>query len=171
MPDDVTLTLKGPVTPEYRSELEADYAGFVSSGRLSFDSEYVAQDQVIAWLEGFDLGLCFYDEGEIRRADPNIISAPSGKLFNYLAAGLPVIGSKLPGLRIIPEFCAGILLEGQDPKAIAETVMEIRGSYDEFRQGCGRAAMESDFRAMAERFLSAFAQADATGEPDRPGAL
>lgn len=152
--DDVTLTLKGPVTPEYRRELETNYDRFVSSGRLSFDSEYIPQDEVIPWLEGFDLGLCFYDQGEILRSDPNIISAPSGKMFNYLAAGLPTIGSKLSGLRILAEFGAGILIEGQDPKAIGEAVMEIRRSYETFTQGCRKAALKNDFRVMAERFLS-----------------
>lgn len=154
--DDVALTLKGPVTPEYRRELEVAYAALVSSGRLAFNSDYVPQDEVIAWLEDFDLGLCFYDQGQILRNDPNIISAPSGKLFNYLAAGMPVVGSKLPGLRILSESGAGILLEGQDPKAIGEAVMQIRRSYDKFQQGCRQAALQNDFRVMAERFLADF---------------
>ena len=156
VPDDVTLTLKGPVTPEYQSELEAIYHRFVVSGRLFFDSVYIPQDEVIPWLEGFDLGLCFYDQGEILRNDPNIISAPSGKMFNYLAAGLPTIGSKLSGLRTISDFGAGILLDGQDPKAIGEAAMQIRFEYHKFTRGCKQAAIENDFRVMAERFLSDF---------------
>lgn len=151
--DDITLTMKGPVSAEYRKELESSYGDLVSSGRLSFDSSYIPQDSVIDWLEGFDLGFCFYDEGRIRRGDPNMVSPPSGKLFNYLAAGLPVIGSKLSGLKIVTEFGAGILLDHQDPVLIGAAVTEIRGSQKKYRQRTMQAALENDFRAMAERFL------------------
>ena len=156
--DDITLTLKGPVSAEYQRELESSYGGFISSGRLSFDSEYVPQDTVISWLEEFDLGFCFYDEGQILRGDPNILSAPSGKMFNYLAAGLPVIGSKISGLRILTEFGAGILLERQQPEAIGAAVTEIRQSYEKYRQGSRQAALVNDFRVMAESFLADLAK-------------
>ncbi len=154
VPDDVTLTLKGPLSARYRNELEDSYGKFISMGRLTFDSEYIAQDKVIGWLKGFDLGFCFYDEEEIRRGNPNIISAPSGKLFNYLAASVPVIGSKISGLQILSEFGAGILLDGQDPKKIGAAVSEIRSSYETFSLGCKQAAMKNDFRVMAESFLA-----------------
>jgi glycosyltransferase involved in cell wall biosynthesis len=156
VPDDFTLTLKGPITNEYRLELEKAYHSFVSSGRLIFNSDYIPQDEVITWLQAFDLGLCFYDEGEINRNDPNIITAPSGKLFNYLAAGLPVVGSKLSGLRIVSEFGAGILLENQNPKAIGNAVKQIRLSHLKFKQQSKQAALQNDFRVMADNFLQDF---------------
>ena len=153
LPEYVTLTMKGPISVDYLNELEAAYGELFSSGRLLFDSEYIPQQAVISWLEGFDLGFCFYDEEHISRGDPNIISAPSGKLFNYLAANLPVIGSKIPGLSVLSEFGAGILLDVQDPKVIGEKVLEIRGTYEKFSKGCLQAATKFDFRTMAESFL------------------
>ncbi len=152
--DDITLTMKGPVTTDYHKELESSYGDLIVSGRLSFDSEYIAQAAVIDWLEEFDLGFCFYDEERIRNGDPNMISPPSGKLFNYLAAGLPVIGSKLDGLKIVTEFGVGILLEHQNPAQIGVSVTEIRGSREKYRRGTLQAASQNDFRTMAERFLS-----------------
>jgi glycosyltransferase involved in cell wall biosynthesis len=156
LPTDVKLTLKGPASIEYKNDLEAEFSDLIHSGRLSFDSEYISQEDVITWLKRYDLGFCFYDEGLILRADPNIISAPSGKMFNYLAAGLPVIGSKISGLQILSDFAAGILLVDQKPQAISVAVMDIRRSYEAYRIGCRRAALSNDFRLMAERFLAEF---------------
>jgi glycosyltransferase involved in cell wall biosynthesis len=154
LPEDFSLTLKGPIANEYQRELEFIYGEFIDSGRLSFDSNYLAQDAVVSWLEDFDIGLCFYSELQIFSQDPNIISAPSGKLFNYLAAGLPVVGSKIPGLRILTEFGAGITLEKQLPEEIGAAVLEILKTYDKFKQGCREAALKNDFRIMANNFLT-----------------
>jgi len=154
LPEDFSLTLKGPIANDYQRDLEMIYREFINSGRLIFDSNYLVQDAVVSWLEGFDIGLCFYSESQIISQDPNIISAPSGKLFNYLAAGLPVVGSKILGLRILTEFSAGITLEKQEPEEIGVAVLEIRRTYDKFKLGCREAALKNDFRVMANNFLT-----------------
>lgn len=56
----------------------------------------------------------------LRGADENERRASTGKLFTYMAAGLAVLGSDLPGIaRIVHAHDNGMLVDGVDPHAWA----------------------------------------------------
>lgn len=85
-----------------------DYRGWLSPGRVA------------AELHRADVGLvCFLPE-------PNHVEAGPNKLFEYMAAGLPVIASAFPAWREIVEGGdCGLCVNPADPDAIAAAMVQL----------------------------------------------
>ena len=97
---DLSLTIKGTISSQDRQYIETHYSDLLKSERLILDDQYVKQEEIIEYLSQYYVGFCFYDlkcTDETTRF--NFISVPSGKLFNYYAAGVPVVGSNILGLK------------------------------------------------------------------------
>jgi glycosyltransferase involved in cell wall biosynthesis len=163
LPDLYRLTLKGPVAEDYRLALTQRYQPLFESRRLTLDSSYVAAADVVPYLSSFGVGFCFYDFNVIAANDFNYLSCPSGKLYGYFAAGIPVIGSDILGLRAVPDRQCGLLLEKPDPQAIARAVLEIASDRDAYRKRCLEAAEYFDFRKHFNLF---FAKIDETSNSE-----
>jgi glycosyltransferase involved in cell wall biosynthesis len=93
-----------------------------------------------------------YDFDHIPRNDFNYLSCPSGKLFNYYAAGLPVLGSDILGLSSAREFNAGILISDLSARSILQAILEIENGYGQLSRNCVRAALHFDFAETAGRY-------------------
>ena len=62
---------------------------------------------------------------------PNHIAAQPNKLFEYMAAGLPLIASDFPlWRRLIDEIGSGLLVDPHDPEAIANAIQWILDNPD-----------------------------------------
>jgi len=84
---------------------------------------------------------------------PNHIRAQPNKLFEYMAAGLPVIASDFPLWREIVEGAGcGLLVDPQDPQAIAEAMQWVLDNPEEAAEmgRRGRAAVEERYNWEAE---------------------
>jgi glycosyltransferase involved in cell wall biosynthesis len=107
----------------------------------------------------------------VLQPEPNFVNARPIKLFEYMAAGIPVIASDFPlWRRIIGEAGCGLLVDPQDPRAIARA-MEYLLSHDAEAEAMGRrgrkAACElynwnSEERVLL-KFYSELLQTDAPG--------
>ena len=84
------------------------------------------------------------------------------KLFQYMAAGIPLIASDFPHLReIVREPGAGLLVDMRDPRAIAEAIASVLhdpAAASEMGAN-GRRAVETQFSwgRSAERLLAIYA--------------
>jgi glycosyltransferase involved in cell wall biosynthesis len=147
------LTLKGPGQKDYVDTLKEKYRSLVESGRLSFDETYVPTEELIPYLSRFAVGFCFYDFDIIASNDFNYLSCPSGKLYSYLAAGIPIIGSDILGLQVVRERNCGLLLKEPSPVAIDRAVRQIGVDREGYRQRCLETADHFDFRKHFNRFF------------------
>lgn len=150
----VTLTLKGPMRASVRREITTRYERMIHEKRLYMDTTYVPQEAVMEYLQQFDIGFCFYRSDILEKGDFNYISSPSGKLYNYFGAGVPVIGSKVLGLEDVTRFAAGILLENLSPTSIRDAIRAVLKDQERFRRGCLSAAVELDFSRHALPYKS-----------------
>ena len=122
------MMLAGPFSPNgLLTELEAlpGWAGVQYLGVLNRPS-------IANLLSRVRLGLM------VLQPEPNFVNAMPIKLFEYMAAGIPVIASDFPlWRRIIGEAGCGVLVDPQNPQAIAQA-MEYLLTHDAEAEAMGR---------------------------------
>lgn len=151
--NDYTLTLKGIKDENYHSRLISKYKELTDSGKLIIDHSYIDQKEVIAYLRDFDIGFAMFDFSYIQKDLFNFLSTPSGKIFNYFAAGVPVIGNDIIGFSCVKDYGAGILLPELSAGKIAEAAEKIHAAYEPYSVNCIRAAKDFDFKKGFEQFI------------------
>ncbi len=90
----------------------------------------VPQEHLVAWTAGGDLGMLVLEAiNESKRL------ASANKLFEYMAAGIPMLVSDLPeNRRVVDECDSGFLLPDTSPEAIAASIMAVFQDPDEMRR-------------------------------------
>jgi len=156
---EASLTLQGIQTRQGLDLMHGRYQDLLDANRLIIGKDYVPEEAITTFLSGFDIGLCFYELGK-HQADFNYQSSPAGKMFNYFAAGLPVIASDLIGLRPVSLHHAGIQVQSHDARTLLAAGHAIMANYATYSEGASRAAIHYDFQSSAERLL-AFLRANA----------
>jgi glycosyltransferase involved in cell wall biosynthesis len=135
---DVGLELAGRFEPaSLREELERlpSWSAVTYHGRLN-------RPAVAALLGHVRAGLV------VLHPVPNYLEAYPVKMFEYMAAGLPVIASDFPlWRRVVSEARCGLLVDPMDPKSIADAMFRILERPDEAeRMGRnGRKAVEETY--------------------------
>ena len=89
------------------------------------------------------------------------------KLMDYMMAGRPIIQAIDAGNDLVSESGCGLTVPPEDPKAIANAVLQLMALGPEARALMGRQARNyvmanHDYRALASRFLAATTPAGAT---------
>lgn len=151
---EVNLTIIGKVPENEKVRIEKDYQSLLNAGRLIIEHKYFEPYDMLKELAGFRIGFCFYDLSYAHINNVNYKTAPSGKMFAYFAAGVPVIGIKIPGLMPIEEFNAGILIEDLSPESIKQAVEKVELNYDQMVKGCFKAAKHFCYKTNVEPFIS-----------------
>src|SRR6266404_448713 len=122
------MMLAGPFSPE---ELRTELMRLPGWARVKY-LRVLDRPSVANLLSRVRLGLL------VLRPEPNFWNAMPIKLFEYMAAGIPVIASDFPLWRqIIGEAGCGLLVDPQDPQAIARA-MEYLISHDAEAEAMGR---------------------------------
>jgi O-antigen/teichoic acid export membrane protein len=147
-----TLTLKGIRNERFNSWLQSEYRELIAEGRLVLDNTYVEQSKILEFVSGYHIGITGYDL-ELAKKSFNYFSSPAGKLFNYYAAGVPVIGINILGLKSVTDYGAGVLLDEVTPGAIRSAIGKIEADYDACRAACLRAAHDFDFKKGFDSFI------------------
>ncbi|HLK28085.1 MAG TPA: hypothetical protein VKT28_05855 [Puia sp.] len=146
------LMLKGGAEQKTLIHIKEQYSELIASGNVVIDQDYLTLNEFIRYLSGFKIGFCFYD-WDLIHSSINYQTAPSGKLFMYLAAGVPVIACNIPGFQFVKEYNAGILIDDYNPLSIKNAVSVIEKSYEEFQKGCYEAAKYYSFDTSVEPYL------------------
>lgn len=139
---DANLHIAGSLTPFDEREM----------GR--FDG--ARRTRYLGWLDGPALALELdHARAGLALLHPtnNYLKIRPNKLYEYMAAGLPVIASNFSHWRpIVEENQCGILVDPLDPTAIAEAINRILEHPDEATEmgRRGRAAVESQFNWQQE---------------------
>lgn len=143
---DVTLEICGVIADDVKDHATRPPA----CDRIRIRRDYIDQAGVREYLSGFDVGLCLYNVAD---TDFNYQTIPSGKLFNYYSAGLPVIGSNLVGLRSVVEFGAGVLVDSNTVPALRSALARIRVNYVKYSEGSVAASSYFEFGRMSKPYL------------------
>lgn len=145
------LHVKGAMLEKER--VKRDYQALLASRRLVLDEEYLDDSQVVEYLRQFKIGFCFYNFEVPKINNFNYYSAPSGKMFKYLAAGVPVVGSDVSGLNPIKEFDCGVLIKDLNAESIEKAVETIERNFDYYSENCLKAAAHYSFDKRAQPFV------------------
>jgi glycosyltransferase involved in cell wall biosynthesis len=89
----------------------------------------IPNDELIEWTAAADIGLA-----NIVNSSVSYHTSLPNKLFEYLMAGVAVIGCTGPAIRaIVEETGAGLAVEADDPGAIAEAARTILSDLGDYR--------------------------------------
>ena len=147
------LTIQGAVALEVKQRMERDYARLLSEGRITINTTYLEDMAMTDYLSRFVLGFCCYDLSVPGINNFNYLSAPSGKLFAYYAAGVPVVASDIPGLASVREFGTGVLIPEFTPEAMRAAVETVRSERARMSANCLRAAQHFSFDKAARPWI------------------
>jgi O-antigen/teichoic acid export membrane protein len=147
-----TLTLKGIKNENFYNWLHDKYKSLIESNRLLFNFDYIEQSKIIEYCSKFYIGITGYDL-ELAKKSFNYFSSPAGKLFNYYAAAVPVIGIDIIGLKSVKQFNSGILIDKVTPEKIKKAIQIIENDYKNFASNCLIAAKHFDFKRSFTIFI------------------
>jgi glycosyltransferase involved in cell wall biosynthesis len=146
------LVLKGGGDEKSLRIIHDRYAKLLADGTIRIDRTYLPASSFLDFLSHFRIGICFYS-WELINSSFNYATAPSGKLFMYLAAGIPVIACRIPGFKLVEEFGAGVLIDDFEPATILNAVKIIEADYSRFIEGCYKAAAYFSFDKRVVPYL------------------
>ena len=169
--DDVRLRLVGPARPAYLEQLVrlADREGV--SERVDFAGA-VSPAELVGTIREASVGLALIQPVclSYRMSLPN-------KVFEYVAAGLPVLGSDLPAISaLVNEHGIGLLAQPGEVEDVAAKLGEMLepDQNSAFREAARRAAGELHWDREAVRLAEQYREADVRGRSggeaeERPG--
>lgn len=150
---DEILTVQGAVPPADEKRINREYGELLSEKRLIIPGQYLENEKVVDYFSQFEIGFCFYNF-ELEWVNHfNYKSAPSGKLFKYLAAGVPVVAVDIIGFAFVNEYKCGVLIKDLSPEKIREAIVEIRNNYDEYVANAINAAKYFSFDKMVKPYI------------------
>jgi len=138
------LVLKGGIEQKAYQKITDTYSHLITGNRIRFDREYLPASSFLDFLSHFKIGFCFYS-WEIIHASFNYYTAPSGKLFMTLAAGVPVIACNIPAFKFLEEYGAGVLVDDYEPETIFAAAQKIEQDYEKYHTACYDAARYFSF--------------------------
>jgi hypothetical protein len=152
-----TLTVKGAFPKETEHVINEFYSDLLAEKRLIIDSAYLTESELTNYVSKFRIGLAFYDFYRFAYLRTfNYFTAPSGKVFQYLNSGVPVIANVLPGFQFIQENNCGKLIGHLSSQQIKLAINAIEDDYITIAQNAKTLSAKYDFTKMIQPFLAYF---------------
>jgi glycosyltransferase involved in cell wall biosynthesis len=146
------LALVGPVQRGYQAELEKRAREMKLGDRLHFMGT-VPSEEVPAVAAGADAALVL-----IQNICLSYYYCSPNKLFEALAAGLPVVASDFPDLsRVLQGKDVGVVCSPDDPKSIAAAIEKVLGwPHESVREKARKLATEFTWEREGERLVQVY---------------
>jgi glycosyltransferase involved in cell wall biosynthesis len=148
------IYLKGSCCSNVKQDIHKLYNDEFYTGRIIIDEIYEKEDEITDFISQYYIGLCFYDLSYDKANNFNYLTAPSGKMFKYLAAGVPVIGSDIPGLSLIKEYEAGELITDLSSRTILHAINKIKDNYDMYANNAIKLSRMLSFDKISEPYIN-----------------
>jgi glycosyltransferase involved in cell wall biosynthesis len=127
------LTVKGAIPDYVKKTIIKEFSDLFYQNRLVLNEEYLSPSDLNSFLSNFRIGFVFYDYIKFDYINTfNYKSAPSGKLFQYYNAGLPVVSNNISGLNSIKEFKTGVMINSMDSDSIKNAIDQIELDYENY---------------------------------------
>jgi len=116
-------------------------------------------EQIVETAAAFDVGIV-----ALRGDNENERRASTSKLFTYMAAGLAILGSDLPGIsRVVSQYHNGVLVQGMEPESWAGAISRLaaleKDTIDDMRRASLDAALEHSWDRQRPEFIGEFVRA------------
>lgn len=149
--NEYTLTLKGAFEKSTQMIIENNYQHLLSSNRVKVNNEYLKAEDFIKFISNFKIGFCFYN-WDLIKSNYNYETAPSGKLFVYLAAGVPVIASNVKAFKFLETAGAGVLVDDYEPETLYNAIQKIEIDFQNYSSNAYKAFQNNCFDINAIPF-------------------
>jgi glycosyltransferase involved in cell wall biosynthesis len=147
------MVIRGALEVGFLESLIMFFPELLDESRLLIDTTYQDDKDMLGYLTQFKVGFAFYDFRLSKIDNFNYWTAPSGKLYKYLAAGVPVIGINIPGFSIVQHYKAGVLIDTLDPDSIQQALDIIEADYESYVENAFRAAESVSFDRAVKPFI------------------
>jgi glycosyltransferase involved in cell wall biosynthesis len=154
--DDVTLVVIG--YGYHRPTLESVVLERGLTDKVRFFGP-VPNDELISYSASADVGLA-----NIVNSSVSYHTSLPNKLFEYVMAGIPVVGSDSPEIgRIVAEESIGEICDADDPEALASAITRILENPARYRDGLVSAAQRYNWDVEQEQLIDLYANLQLIG--------
>jgi hypothetical protein len=131
----------------------------VNEGKINFKynqnniilkNEYLNEFELINFLNSCRIGFCLYDSKFPSIRKFNYRTAPSGKLYTYIMAGLPIICTNQEAFNFIVEQKCGVMIDEISTENLLNAIKEIEENYDYYVENCYKVSKDYDFNKYSE---------------------
>jgi glycosyltransferase involved in cell wall biosynthesis len=147
----------------HRPALEATVRQRGMADRVRFFGP-VPNDELISWSASADVGLA-----NIVNSSVSYHTSLPNKLFEYVMARIPVVGSDSPEIgRIVTECSIGEVCDADDPDALAAAITRILEDPTRYTDGLEAAALRYNWEVEQRTLLDLYATLESDPGPGNP---
>ncbi len=149
--DDAVLVVVG--YGYHRPVLEAEVRKRGLTDRVKFFGP-IPNDELLGWTAAADIGLC-----NIVNSSLSYYTSLPNKLFEYIIAGIAVIGSDSPEIgRIVQEEGVGEVADPIDPEDLARAARAILSDLERYRTATKSAAQKYNWAIEEQKLLGIYSR-------------
>lgn len=135
----------------HRPALEADVRKRGLTDRVKFFGP-IPNEELLGWTAAADIGMC-----NIVNSSLSYYTSLPNKLFEYIIAGIAVIGSDSPEIgRIVKEEGVGEVADPSDPESLADAARRILEDLDGYRAATTSAAEKYNWGNEEKKLLELY---------------
>ena len=147
--DDVVLVIVG--YGYYRDALEEMVARRKLGHKVRFFGP-IPNHELLHWTASADVGLC-----NIVNSSLSYYTTLPNKLFEYMMAEVPVLGSDSPGIgKVVAETGVGEVVDPVDPESLAAATHKILADPEPYRAACREARLRYNWGDEKQKLLEVY---------------